>query len=68
MVSDSGDRGPLIITTSCIFLALAIICVFIRLAARLGYVKNAGGDDLAIVIALVGSIEALPARPESDLL
>ena len=53
MTSHSESKGTAVVVTSAVFLALATLSVVFRLIARVGYLKNAGSDDAAIVIALV---------------
>ncbi|EKD15174.1 hypothetical protein MBM_06390 [Drepanopeziza brunnea f. sp. 'multigermtubi' MB_m1] len=60
MVNGSGStRGPLIVTTITTTFAVAAFAVAVRLVARLGCIKNAGKDDLAIVIALCAALAQL---------
>lgn len=49
----SGSKGMTVLVTSVVFFVFATLSVVFRLIARVGYLKNAGKDDLAIVIALV---------------
>lgn len=53
MNSGSASKGVDVLVTSILFLVVAVLAVVFRLIARVGYLKNAGSDDLAIVIALV---------------
>jgi len=55
MASDSASKGMAVFVTGIVFLVLAALSVVFRLIARVGYLKNAGSDDAAIVIALVCS-------------
>lgn len=45
--------GPNLVPVIVTFLCLATISVIVRLVARLRYVKNAGADDVTIVMAWV---------------
>ncbi|KAL5328372.1 hypothetical protein ACEPPN_001871 [Leptodophora sp. 'Broadleaf-Isolate-01'] len=49
----SGSKGMTVLVTSVVFFVFATLSVVFRLIARVGYLKNAGKDDLAIVIALL---------------
>ena len=53
MASHSASKGMAVFVTGIVFLVLAALSVVFRLVARVGYLKNAGSDDAAIVIALV---------------
>ncbi|CZS89377.1 related to integral membrane protein [Rhynchosporium agropyri] len=53
MATDSSARGTNTIVTSIVFLLFATIAVIVRLIARISYLKNAGSDDVMIVISLI---------------
>lgn len=54
MSSDHASKGAAVVATSAIFFILAVLAVLGRMIARFGFLKNGGGgDDIAIVVALV---------------
>ncbi|KAI9054553.1 hypothetical protein LZ554_001709 [Drepanopeziza brunnea f. sp. 'monogermtubi'] len=60
MVNESASsRGPLISITIATTFGFAALSVAVRLLARLGFIKNAGNDDIAIVIALCAAVGQL---------
>ncbi|KAG4425460.1 hypothetical protein IFR04_001379 [Cadophora malorum] len=61
MASDSASKGMAVFVTGIVFLVLAALSVVFRLIARVGYLKNAGSDDAAIVIALLACIALIVA-------
>ncbi|KAG4439581.1 hypothetical protein IFR05_004929 [Cadophora sp. M221] len=61
MAGDSSSKGTGVIVTSLIFFVIAALSVIFRLVARLGYLKSAGSDDAAIVIALITCIVLIVA-------
>lgn len=61
MASKSESKEMAVLVTSVVFLVLAALSVVFRLIARVGYLKNAGSDDVAIVIALLACIALIVA-------
>ena len=57
MSTSDENQGPLTNTLTWAFTSIAIVFVAMRLVSRLKIKPNAGWDDLAIVIALVGAIQ-----------
>ncbi|KAH7354845.1 hypothetical protein BKA65DRAFT_548927 [Rhexocercosporidium sp. MPI-PUGE-AT-0058] len=53
MTSNSGSIGMAVVVTSVVFLIVAALSVVCRLIARVGILKNAGSDDITIVMALI---------------
>ncbi|KAF8846925.1 hypothetical protein BDZ45DRAFT_682215 [Acephala macrosclerotiorum] len=61
MSSNSDSRGPAVVITSIFFTVFSLLFVFMRLVARLGFLKNPGRDEIAIVISSLSSIALLVA-------
>ncbi|PVH68237.1 putative integral membrane protein [Cadophora sp. DSE1049] len=61
MASDTASKGTEVVVTSFVFLAIATVAVVIRLIARIGYLKNGGRDEIAIVVALLACIALIIA-------
>lgn len=66
MASESASKGTAVVVTSVVFLVLAALSVICRLIARLGYLKSAGSDDAAIVIALVRIFSTFGVEIKTD--
>ncbi|KAK0119928.1 hypothetical protein ONS95_011353 [Cadophora gregata] len=56
MSSGPKSKGSTVIVTGIVFMVLAAVSVIFRLIARVGYLKNAGKDDAAIVVSLIACI------------
>ncbi|KUJ11052.1 PTH11-like integral membrane protein [Mollisia scopiformis] len=50
------SSGPAVAITTICFTVLALICVFARLVARIGLLKNGGRDEIAIVASALSSV------------
>ena len=53
--TDTASRATTIVAVGIVFVTLAIITVALRLVSRVVFLKNAGRDEVAIVISMVSS-------------
>jgi hypothetical protein len=53
--TDTASRATTIVAVGIVFVTLAIITVVLRLVSRAVFLKNAGRDEVAIVISMVSS-------------